>query len=223
MTLHQKITAAVAACLLCAPGTGSAKDKDKHDDDNTAERVEIKYLVPEKDIVAVSKRFNLDMDHPTEMRVVCFYDTKSQELFQRSPRVILRSRCATGVEKPETDTTVKIRGKRVEREKVECESDLVIGKPKPVPSCSLTDKTQGEGEIKRANEGKDVKKIFDHAQEKFVEEGGVNDLDWDKLVPFGPVNDVKVWKHLPAEGFERNYGGAMGVAENRQQTATRAL
>ena len=81
MTLHQKITAAVAACLLCAPGTGSAKDKDKHDDDNTAERVEIKYLVPEKDIVAVSKRFNLDMDHPTEIRVVCFYDTRSLELF----------------------------------------------------------------------------------------------------------------------------------------------
>jgi len=55
----------------------------------------------------------------------------------------------------------------------------------------LTDKKQPVDEIKKANTGKDVKKIFNRDQEEFVKKAGV-DVDWEKLVPFGPVHGVKV-------------------------------
>jgi hypothetical protein len=155
--------------------------------------------VPENKIADVSKNLSLDAEHPTETRVVCFYDTSSNTLFEHTPRVILRSRYATDGTK--TDTTVKIRGAKLKGADVECESDQVIGKP-PAESCSLTDKKQPVDEIKKANEGKDVKKIFNHDQEAFVKEANI-DLDWKSLLPFGPVEGVKVWKNVSAEGLEK--------------------
>jgi len=46
-----------------------------------------------------------------------------------------------------------------------------------------------------------VKKIFNRDQEEFVKKAGV-DVNWEKLVPFGPVHGVKVWEHLSAPGLE---------------------
>ena len=195
--INQKIASAVVlAYLLHLPYLAFCKQEE--DADKKEERVEIKCLVPEANVDMVAKRLKLDSDHPTETRVVCFYDTISNTLFEHTPRVILRSRYATDGTK--ADTTVKIRGAKLKGADVECESDQVIGKA-PAESCSLTDKKQPVDEIKNANEGKDVKKIFNHDQEEFVKKAEV-DVDWEKLFPFGPVEGVKVWKHLSAAGLE---------------------
>jgi hypothetical protein len=148
------------------------EDKDK--DETSEKRVEIKCLVPENKIADVSKSLSLDAEHPTETRVVCFFDISSNTLFEHTPRVILRSRYAT--DETKTDTTVKIRGATLKGADVECESDRVIGKP-PAESCSLTDKKQPVDEIKKASTGKDVKKIFNRDQEEFVKKAGV-DVNW---------------------------------------------
>ena len=195
--IHRRIAAAFVVCLLCVPGFMLGKDKDK--DETSEKRAEIKCLVPENKIADVSKNLSLDAEHPTETRVVCFYDTGSKTLFEHTPKVILRSRYTT--DETKTDTTVKIRGSKLKGEDVECESDQVIGKPS-VESCSLTDKKQGVDEIKKANEGKDVKKIFNREQEEFVKEANV-DVDWKSLLPFGPVEGVKVWKNVTVEGLEK--------------------
>jgi hypothetical protein len=195
--MNQRIASVIVlACLLQFPSFAFCKQKD--DADKKEKRLEIKCLVPENKIADVSKNLSIDAEHPTETRVVCFYDTSSNALFEHTPRVILRSRYASDGTKP--DTTVKIRGAKLKGPDVECESDRVIGKP-PAESCSLTDKKQPVDEIKKANAGKDVKKIFNHDQEKFVKKAGV-DVHWEKLVPFGPVEEVKVWKHLSAPGLE---------------------
>ena len=200
LRIHGKLVGFFVAVVCCAfVADVSPAKKDKDSTDAKEERVEIKYLVPESQIEAICKRLNLDVHNPTETRVVCFYDTESQELFNHQPKVILRSRDSTD---GKTDTTVKIRGKRTEDKKVKCESDSVIGKPEPVLSCSLTDETQDRLEIETANKGRDVKKIFNHDQENFVTNAGIEHLKWGDLMPFGPVNDVKVWKHLSAEGLE---------------------
>jgi hypothetical protein len=196
--MNQKIASVVVlACLLHLPYLAFCKEKD--DAEKKEPRVEIKCMVPENKIADVSKRLGLDAGHPTETRVVCFYDTSSKMLFEYTPKVILRSRYATDGTK--TDTTVKIRGAKLKGADVECESDQVIGKPR-AESCSLTDKKQPLDEIKKANEGKDVKRIFNDDQEDFVKEANVK-VDWEKLVPFGPVEGVKVWKNVSAEGLEK--------------------
>jgi hypothetical protein len=180
--MNQRVASViVVACLLDLPYLAFCKQKG--DADKKEERVEIKCVVPENKIADVSKNLSLDAEHPTETRVVCFYDTSSNTLFEHTPRVILRSRYATDGTK--TDTTVKIRGAKLKGADIECESDQVIGKP-PAESCSLTD----------------VKKIFNHDQEAFVKEANI-DLDWKSLLPFGPVEGVKVWKNVSAEGLEK--------------------
>jgi len=196
--MNQKVpTVIVLACLLHVPYLAFCKQKE--DADKKEERVEIKCLVPENKIADVCKNLSLDAEHPTETRVVCFYDTSSNTLFEHMPRVILRSRYAT--DGTNADTTVKIRGAKLKGADVECESDRVIGKL-PAESCSLTDKKQPLDEIKKANEGKGVKEIFNHDQEAFVKEANI-DVDWKSLVPFGPVESVKVWKNVSAEGLEK--------------------
>ena len=195
--MNQKIASViVVACLLHLPDLAFCKQKEEAD--KKEEGVEIKCVVPENKIADVCKNLSLNAEHPTETRVVCFYDTNSNTLFGHTPRVILRSRYATDGTK--TDTTVKIRGAKLKGTDVECESDRVIGKS-PAESCSLTNKKQPVDAIMKANAGKDVKKIFNRDQEEFVKKAGV-DVDWEKLVPFGPVEGVKVWKHLSAPGLE---------------------
>ena len=198
--MNQKIaTVIVLACLLHLPYLAFCKQKE--DADKKEERVEIKYLVPEANIEMVAKRLKLDSDHPTETRVICFYDTAALTLFTRTPKVILRSRYSTGTDQKTGDTTVKVRGGKLEGKGVKCESDKVIGKDK-VESCSLTDETQELDQIQTANKGSGVKKIFNHDQEELLKEANV-DLDWKSLVPFGPVESVKVWKNVSAEGLEK--------------------
>jgi len=195
--INQRIALVVVlGCLLHLPYLAFCKEKE--DADKKEKQVEIKCMVPENKIADVSKKLTIDATHPTETRVVCFYDTPSKMLFEHTPKVILRSRYATDGTKP--DTTVKIRGAKLKGTEVECESDQVIGKPR-AESCSLTDKKQPVDEIMKANAGTDVKKIFNDDQEDFVKEAKVK-VDWEKLVPFGPVEGVKVWKNVSAEGLK---------------------
>src|SRR6266566_1713919 len=194
--MNQKIvTVIVLACVLHLPYLAFCKQKE--DADKKEERVEIKYLVPEANIEMVAQRLKLDSDHPTETRVICFYDTAALTLFTRTPKVILRSRYSIGTDQKTGDTTVKIRGEKLEGKGLKCEFDKVIGKDK-VESCSLTDETQKVDEIQTANKGSGVKKIFNHHQEELLKKANI-DLDWKSLVPFGPVEGVKVWKNVSAQ------------------------
>ena len=196
--MNQKIvTFIVLACLLHLPYLAFCKQKE----DAKEERVEIKYLVPDANIEMVAKRLKLDSDHPTETRVICFYDTAALALFTGTPKVILRSRYSAGTDQKTGETTVKVRGEKLEGKGVKCEVDKVIGKDK-VESCSLTDETQELDQIQTANKGSGVRKIFNHHQEELLKEANV-DLDWKSLVPFGPVEGVKVWKNVSAEGLEK--------------------
>jgi hypothetical protein len=153
-------------------------------------QVEIKCLVAEDKVAEISEKLGLASKTPL-VKVVCFFDTGSLALFQHDPKLILRSRYDSS---KETDTTVKVRGGRVKGDEVECEFDEVLGKEK-TESCSITNKKKKLAEIKAANAGKDVKRIFSKKQEA-VAEGAVGKMTWNKLQPYGPVEDVKVWKKI---------------------------
>ena len=82
---NQKIASVIVlACLLHLPYLAFCKQKE--DADKKEERVEIKCLVPENKIADGSKNLSLDAEHPTETRVVCFYDTGSLMLFHATRR-----------------------------------------------------------------------------------------------------------------------------------------
>jgi hypothetical protein len=168
-------------CL--SPRLTPAKDKpDKP-------RVEIKCLVPENKIGEISAKLDLASKTPL-VRVVCFFDTSKLALFHHTPSVILRSR----YDSSETDTTAKVRGARMEGEDVECESDKVCGKER-TESCSVTNEKQEKAEIKTANCGKDIKKIFSKKQEAMAQKA-FGKIDWKKVQPYGPVEGVQVWKKI---------------------------
>ncbi|MBA3833148.1 MAG: hypothetical protein H0X34_14890 [Chthoniobacterales bacterium] len=134
MTSRKLIAVFAGACLLSLPDLALGKPKDEQNGARKEERVEIKYLVPEDNIETVSKNLHLDADHPSAMRVICFYDTDAMALFSHSPKAILRSRYSTGTDQEIGQTTVKIRGVKLEGKDVKCEFDEVIGKDK-VESC----------------------------------------------------------------------------------------
>lgn len=159
-----------------------------------APEVEVKCLVAENKVAEISEKLGLAAKPPL-IRVVCFFDTGSLDLFQHDPRLILRSRYEPS---KKTDTTVKVRGGKVKGDDVKCEFDKVIGKEK-TESCSVTNKDQGEEEIKKANTGKDIKKIFSKKQEALAK-GTFEKLNWDKLQPYGPVEGVQVWKEIEMPG-----------------------
>jgi hypothetical protein len=174
----------IVACLCLWPLFLSAKN------DATEPTVEIKCLVPEANIADLSK--SLDLQSRKSMkRVVCFFDTDSLSLFQHVPQVILRSRydCALGA-----DTTVKIRDGEVQGADVACEYDEVLGKEK-IMSCSLTDKDEAKAQIKKANRGKKINKIFSKEQRALVQIA-VGKLDWETLKPYGPVKAIEIWKKV---------------------------
>jgi hypothetical protein len=64
-------------------------------------------------------------------------------------------------------------------------------------SCSITDKEQEKQEIKKANAGGKVKRIFSKRQRKALE-GAVGKIDWQALRPYGPVTNIQVWKNIKA-------------------------
>lgn len=128
-------------------------------------------------------------------RVVCFFDTPSLSLFNHAPRVILRSRYDSS---NETHTTVKIRDGRVEGSGIECEFDKVLEKDR-VMACSVVDKKRTKAQIKKANAGKNVKKIFSKRQEATLADA-FGKLDWETLRPYGPVKSIAVWKKIKGSG-----------------------
>lgn len=174
-------TLALAVAFCLSPSLAPAK-KDEP-------RVEIKCLVPENKIGEISAKLKLPSE-PTLVRVVCFFDTSKLVLFHHTPSVILRSR----YDSSETDTTAKVRGAKMEGEDVECESDKVCGKDR-TESCSVTNEKQERAEIKTANCGKEIKKIFSKKQEAMAAKA-FGKIDWEKLQPYGPVEGVQVWKKL---------------------------
>lgn len=177
------LTVTLGFCLLSsfAPAKDEAEDQ-----------VEIKCLIPDDKIAAVSEKLRLAGKDPL-IRVVCFFDTDSLDLFHHTPKVILRSRFDPS---NEPETTVKVRGKKPKGDGVKCESDEVLGKP-PIESCSVNNKKQKQAEIERANAGQDVKKIFSMKQKSFARDV-FEKIEWAKLQPYGPVQGVQVWKDIKA-------------------------
>lgn len=186
ITMITPTTLILALGFCLPPLLVQAKEEKKN-----GPRVEIKCLVPENKIAEISAKLDLASKTPI-VRTVCFFDTKALALFQHVPaKVILRSRSDSS----ETDTTVKVRGAKVEEnEGVECESDKVCGK-EPTESCSITNEKQQREEIKTANCGTDIKKIFSEKQEAMAKKAFA-EIDWHKLQPYGPVQGVQVWKKL---------------------------
>ena len=128
-------------------------------------------------------------------RVVCFFDTESLALFLHEPKVILRSRYDSV---NETDTTVKVRDGKEKGIDAQCEFDKVLGKER-ILSCSVTDKEQEKREIKKADAGGNVKKIFSKRQ-RVALESAFGEIDWQALRPYGPVKHIQVWKNIKVSG-----------------------
>lgn len=178
----------VVVCFCFWPLFAYAKNKPDR------EVVEIKCLVPVEKMGEFSKRLRLDSRVPLK-RTVCFYDTDALSLFQHNPTVILRSRYDSSFE---TDTTVKVRDGTLQIEAAQCDFDKVLGKERML-SCSLTDTNQEEKQIRNANAGGNVKKIFSREQEKTVKTA-FGKIDWQELRPYGPVKGILVWKRIKLPG-----------------------
>jgi len=184
--MSPRLAAVILACLCSVAVSAKIKPDEAI--------VEIKCLIPQENIADFSKKLHLESKPPLT-RVVCFFDTESQSLFQHNPKVVLRSRYDST---NETDTTVKIREGKVQGENVECEFDEELGKDK-IPSCSVTKKGESERQIKKANIGHDVKKIFSKEREATLL-STFGKIDWHKLKPYGPVKDIRVWKKIRLSG-----------------------
>jgi hypothetical protein len=159
----------------------------------TDQTIEIKCLLTPKQAAAFSKKADLKNKEPL-IRTVCFFDTESLSLFEHTPKLILRSRYSD----IETDTTVKVRDQNGEARGKDCEFDEVLGMEK-VLSCSVTSTKEKKKQIKRANIGKDIKKIFSKEQESAAE-AVFSQLNWQELRPYGPVKNIKVWKKIKVTG-----------------------
>jgi hypothetical protein len=179
------LTVTLGFCLLSNLAPAKAKP---------ADQVEVKCLIPDDKVAAVSKKLGIK-SKTALVRVVCFFDTGALALFQHEPKLILRSRYESS---SETDTTVKVRGGKVKGDGVECEFDKVCGKDR-TESCSVTSEKQKVAEIKAANAGKGIKKIFSEKQEAAAEDS-FGKVKWDKLQPYGPVQGVRVWKKIKIPG-----------------------
>ena len=189
-TLFKSSTLALALlCLSLSSASAKAKSDEKE--------VEVKCLVPEEKIAEISEKLGL-ASRERLLRVVCFFDTESLTLFKHEPKkLILRSRYEPA--RPDkTETTVKVRGGNVEGKDVKCEFDKVVGKPR-TESCSVDSKEQKVAEIKAANLGTDIEKIFSKEQEA-VAKATFAQLEWNQLKPFGPVEGVQVWKEVQLQG-----------------------
>jgi hypothetical protein len=183
-----RFLARILACFCFWPLLVSAKSK------TNEPTVEVKCLLPEAKAIAFSKKAHLRANVPLT-RAVCFFDTGSLSLFEHEPKVILRSRYDSS---NETDTTVKIRDGEVQGRDVQCEFDKVLGKER-ILACSVTDKRQQGAQIKKANAGKNAKRIFSKIQEATLE-GAFGRVDWKTLRPYGPVKHIQVWKKIKLPG-----------------------
>lgn len=186
-----KLSILVLGLLFLSLSSACAKAKPDE------KEVEVKCLVPEEKIAEISEKLGL-ASRERRLRVVCFFDTESLALFEHEPKkLILRSRYETA-QTDKTETTVKVRGGNVEGEEVKCEFDKVVGKPK-TESCSVDSKKQKLAEIKAANLGTDIEKIFSKDQEA-VAKDAFGEIKWNKLKPYGPVEGIQVWKDVELQG-----------------------
>ena len=180
MSAHRNLIAVGLISMIGSSGVALGKEA----------QVELKYMVPVEKRAAVIKSLHLEDLAPSTTRVVCFYDTPSLNLFKHRPQIILRSRYSTSGNK-ETDVTVKIRETTTSVSGAKHEFDQVIGKSM-VESWSLTDNRRSVEDVQSANRGVEIKKLFTEKQEKLMFEN-FSPIDWDRLIPVGPVIGVKVW------------------------------
>jgi hypothetical protein len=120
-------------------------------------------------------------------REVWFYDTTDLSLFEAG--VILRARRAGG----DSDATVKIRPARAKEitplwkgtDGFKCEIDVTAAKS--ITSCSIKS-PEDKDEIAAVGRGeRDIDKLFDHKQEKFLEDHAPVAVHYGKLTPLGPI------------------------------------
>ena len=156
-------------------------------------------MVPFEKREAAIKTLRLDGLEPSSLRVVCFYDTPGRDLLNHTPQIILRSRYGTSG-KTAPDVMVKIRGATPLIPGAKREFDQVIGKDR-VESWTLMNLRPGIEQIREANRGIAIKKLFDPAQQKLLSES-LGSLDWNQLIPFGPVSRVKTWNLSSVAGLK---------------------
>lgn len=160
--------------------------------DSTAGLVEVKVLLDPSVIDAAIARFGLQTSKAAA-RDVWFYDTESLDLFDQG--LTLRARKKKS---DDDDSTVKLRPVLPEDVAPEwfdesgfkCEGDWTGDRH--VDSCSLT-VTQDPGEIDDVGDGtRAIKALFSSEQEDFADTSAAAPVDYDTLLPLGPI-DVRVW------------------------------
>lgn len=167
--------------------------------DAASSQEEVKLLVAEKQIERALSSLDAQPRF-AERRTVYFFDTPGLVLFDSG--VILRGRTS------KDESTVKLRPAIPSRipekfhklDGFKCEMDRTLRTK--VISCSLTS-PQGEGEVKRAGQGKrEPKKLFSGLQEDFARFiFGEKDFPWEKLRSYGPISAME---------WEINGGGEIG-------------
>jgi hypothetical protein len=157
------------------------------------EAIEVKVTVVERDETAALRRFGLARENG-ERRRIFFYDTRELDLFRKG--VCLRAREMEG---DECDSTVKIRpveparvaGKWRKERGFKVEADAVG--PKVVRSASFTIGQKPEEIEEVASGDRPIAKLFSGEQEQFLREMAPVEVDFDELVPLGPVAVLR-WK-----------------------------
>jgi hypothetical protein len=160
--------------------------------DSAAGLVEVKVLLDPDAIDEAISRFGL-VTSKAAVRDVWFYDTESLDLFDQG--LALRARKKKN---DADDSTVKLRPVLPEDVAPEwfdesgfkCEQDWTGDRH--VDSCSLT-VTQDSGEIDDVGDGvRAVKALFSNEQETFADTSTAGPVDYDELLPLGPI-DARVW------------------------------
>jgi hypothetical protein len=89
---------------------------------------------------------------------------------------------------------VKVRDGKEKGIDAQCKFDKVLGKER-ILSCSVTDKEQEKREIKKADAGGNVKRIFSKRQRVALKRA-FGEIDWQALRPYGPVKHIRYGKTL---------------------------
>jgi hypothetical protein len=157
------------------------------------EAIEVKVTVIERDETRALREFGLKREEG-ERRRVFFYDTRKLTLYKKG--ICLRAR---EMEKDACDSTVKIRPVEPERvaDKWRKKSDFKIEADavgsKVIRSASFS-AAQNPKEIDEVASGaRPIGKLFSKEQEEFLREMAPIQIDYDKLVPLGPVAVLR-WK-----------------------------
>jgi len=170
-------------------------------DDAPLRENEIKLFISAANVESALKALNLD-ERKATTRTVCFFDTADASLAARN--LILRARQSAG---KSGDSTVKIRANEGAVELSEAERAIQpeqdwTHEDKPVLSRSLNRNSLPKGLLKDVTGGiTPIRKLFDKAQENLIT-ARIEDLDWNTLKCYGPV-ETRIWKRqFKFEGFE---------------------